>query len=57
MGDAALTRAEKLGEELLQEAVGMSDVAEKKKALKKIADEFKATSIGGKAERELEKLK
>lgn len=53
----ALAKASEIGEKLLGEALAIEDVAEKKKALKRIADDFKPLEVAVKAKKELDALK
>jgi hypothetical protein len=45
------------GEKLLQDAMALENAAEKKKALQKIADDFKPLPVSAQAKKELEALK
>lgn len=57
MGEAGLERADKVGGELLKQALDLSEVDARKKALKKVMDDFKGVEASDKAEKELDKLK
>lgn len=57
MATDALAKVSEAGEKLLGEALAMDDVAEKKKALKKIADDFKPLGVSTKAKKELDAIK
>lgn len=57
LGTDALAKAAEVGEKLLTEALAIEDVAEKKKALKKIADDFKPLEVATKAKKELDAIK
>lgn len=52
-----LKQVEDKGQALLDEALGLSDPEEKKKALRKLIEEFKNTEIAAKAKKELEGIK
>lgn len=57
MGDEALAKVNEAGDKLLTDALALDNVDEKKKALKKIADDFKPLEVAAKAKKELEGLK
>jgi hypothetical protein len=55
--DAGLAKVGEKGEALLKEALENSDVEAKKKALKKIADDFKPLEVATKAKKELDGIR
>ena len=57
MCDEALAKVNEAGDKLLADALALDNVDEKKKALKKIADDFKPLEVAAKAKKELEGLK
>ena len=57
MSDEATARANEAGEKALQEALALATVEDKKKALKKIADDYRPLAVSTKAKKELDALK
>jgi len=57
MGEEATTKVEDAGRKALTEALALENVEDKKKALKKIVDEYKPLAVSNEAKKELEKLK
>lgn len=57
LSEEATGRANEAGEKALQEAQAIANVEEKKKALKKIADDYKPLAVSVKAKKELDALK
>jgi hypothetical protein len=57
MTEDATAKAEEAGKKSLEAALAIENVEEKKKALKKIADDYKPLPISSEAKKELDKLK
>lgn len=57
MSDEALAKVNEAGDRLLADALTLDDIEQKKKAIKKIADDFKPLEVAAKAKKELEGLK
>jgi hypothetical protein len=57
MSEEATAKVEDAGKKALSEALAMDNVEEKKKALKKIVDDYKPLAVSNEAKKELEKLK
>lgn len=57
MSQDGLKKADEKGDELLKDALALENVEEKKKALRKIADDFKGVPVGAQAKKELDALK
>ncbi len=55
--DEALVRANEAGEKLLKEALALDNAEEKKKALRKISEDFKPLAVAAEAKKELDALK
>ena len=57
LGEEATTKVEDAGRKALTEALALENVEEKKKALKKIVDDYKPLAVSNEAKKELDKLK
>jgi hypothetical protein len=57
MGDEATAKVEDGGKKALAEALALDNVEEKKKALKKIVEDYKPLPVSNEAKKELDKLK
>jgi hypothetical protein len=57
MGDEATAKLDEAGRKALTEALALDNVEDKKKALKKVADDYKPLAVSNEAKKELEKLK
>jgi hypothetical protein len=57
MSDAAAARAAEAGEKALEAALALENLEEKKKALRKIVDDYKPMAVSTKAKKELDALK
>jgi hypothetical protein len=57
MSEEATTKVEDAGKKALTEALALENVEEKKKALKKIVDDYKPLAVSNEAKKELDKLK
>jgi hypothetical protein len=57
MSEEASAKVEEAGKKALADALALENVEEKKKALKKVAEDFKPLPVSNEAKKELEKLK
>jgi hypothetical protein len=57
MTEEATAKAEEAGKKALEAALAIENVEEKKKALKKVVDDYKPLAVSNEAKKELDKLK
>ncbi|MBI2901746.1 MAG: hypothetical protein HYY17_16295 [Planctomycetes bacterium] len=57
LGKEGLKKCGEAGAKLLEEALAMTDIEEKRKALKKLVEDFKGTETATRAKKELEAIK